>query len=549
MELYWYQKKAKADVLQAWAHGAQNVCLQSGTGSGKTVICSDIISERTDPVMAVAHRMEIVGQLSLTLARYGIRHNIFSPPGVIRGIIASHMYELGKSYYDSQSQNTVAGINTLIRMDSPLFKRVKLLMQDEGHHVLVDNTWGKAAAKFPNALGLYPTATPYRADGKGLGRHADGIFDVLVKGIPESQLINEGYLCRYRIVSPPSNLDLSKVPISNSGDYSPPKLRDAVHESQIHGDIVDTYLKFARGKLGITFTVDIKAAIEVAEQYRAAGVPAEVITGKTPDLLRTQIMRRFQNREIHQIVNVMVLGEGVHVKGVEVVTLADPTYSLAKFRQQVGRVLAISPGKESAIIIDHVNNWLRHGLPDAPRDWSLDRRERRSREAPTDAVPLRRCLNEKCLTIYERLFDVCPQCGLKYSRPAGTGGRSQPEQVDGDLIELDPDVLARLRGEIKRIDAPPRLPHNVDNYIQRSILKKFDRRQKAQQILRSKIALFAGYYRDQSYTDSQIYKRFYFSYGIDIATAQTLGTTEAMELTDKINNFLTTKGVIENAGT
>ena len=159
-------------------------------------------------------------------------------------------------------------------------------------------------------------------------------------------------------------------------------------------------------------------------------------------------MNRFRNREILQLVNVDLLGEGVDVPAIEVVSMARPTQSYGLYSQQFGRALRPMEGKTHAIIIDDVNNVLRHGLPDAPRTWSLDRREKRSRGAIDDAIPLRTCLNGACLAVYPRTNRTCPNCGF-FSPPTI---RSAPEFVDGDLLELDPEALARLRGEIDRIE-------------------------------------------------------------------------------------------------
>ena len=81
-------------------------------------------------------------------------------------------------------------------------------------------------------------------------------------------------------------------------------------EKQIVGDIVQHYLRIASGKLGVTFVPDIKTAEDVAKQYNDGGVPAEVVSSKTPDVDRIHVLRRFKNRELLQLVNVDLFGEG-----------------------------------------------------------------------------------------------------------------------------------------------------------------------------------------------------------------------------------------------
>lgn len=532
MELREYQYKLVTDINSQWAKGAQNVVAQLSTGGGKTIIFSHIIAEHKAPAIAIAHRVELVSQISMTLAKYGIRHNIIAQKPAIREIVTMQMREYGKRFYDPNAQVVVAGVDTLIRLErAEWMNKITLVIQDEAHHPLRDNKWGQAAAMFPNARGLYPTATPCRTDGKGLGRHADGIGDALVLGPPMRELIKAGYLTDYRIFAPPNDLDLSSVTIAANGEYNNPQLRKVVHDSCITGDVVKHYLRIAEGKLGVTFAVDIESATDIAKQYNKAGVRAELITSKTPALLRSDIMRRFRNREILQIVNVDILGEGVDVPGIEVVSMARPTQSYGLYSQQFGRALRPMPGKEHAIIIDHVSNVKNHGLPDAPTLWTLDRRERKSRRA--NGVPeVKSCLD--CFAVYFAYLKSCPYCGFV----APSKGRGSPEQVDGDLYELDADVLAAMRGEIARIDGPARAPSGLGRPAEIAIHKRHVARQEAQRELRGTIAQWAGYYHPK-HPDSEIYKIFYFKFGIDMMSAQALNADEANKLKLAIDRAVT----------
>jgi len=538
MQLRPYQIAVVHDIRAAWATGARNVLVQLATGGGKTAIFAYLMSQSVDPCIAIAHRVELVSQISITLGRYGIQHNLIAQRQAIRDVIAIHMAEFGRSFYDPHSRVVVAGVDTLIRMapDTAWFKRIKLVVQDEGHHPLLDNKWGRAAALFPNANGLYPTATPIRADGRGLGRHADGIMDAMVIGVGMRELIRMGYLTDYRIFAPSSDLDLSAVTTAPGGDFSPKPLRAAIHKSHITGDVVAHYQRIAPGQPGVTFAVDIEAATDIAAAFRAAGVPAEVISSKTPDLLRSAIMRRFRNGELLQLVNVDLLGEGVDVPAISVVSMARPTASYGLYSQQFGRSLRPMPGKTHAKIIDHVGNVIRHGLPDAPRAWSLDRRDRRAKPAD-DVIPLRVCLNPACMGVYPRTIRVCPNCGF-YTPPQQ---RSTPAQVDGDLTELDPSVLAALRGEIDRIDGGVRIPQGLDAIAQRAVALRHTARQQSQHDLRMAIAQWAGWPRALGVDDSGIYRQFYHAFGIDIGTAQTLGANAANDLCDRVKRAIDAK--------
>ena len=309
--------------------------------------------------------------------------------------------ELRQNFYDPLGRIGVAGVDTLIRRDTadPWFVQCTLWQMDEAHHVLADNKWGKATELFPNARGIGWTATPGRADGKGLGRWADGLMDALVMGPPMRDLIDAGYLTPYRVFCPRTeDLDLSDVPVTASGDYSPEKLRKAVHQSRIVGDVVKHYQRIAPGKKGVCFAVDIEDAIKITQAFRAANVRAELVTGETPDTARATILRRMRNGDLDMLVNVDLFGEGFDLPAIEVVIFARPTMSYVLYAQQFGRVLRTLAGKTHGIVIDHVGNVIKHGLPDAERPWTLDRRGRRSKGTSDGVVPGRAC--PECTSYY-----------------------------------------------------------------------------------------------------------------------------------------------------
>ena len=542
-QLRHYQQDVVDKAYEAWQR-VNDILIQMATGAGKTVTFCHIISNHNGYAVAIAHRSELVSQMSLTLAKFGIRHRVIASKDTCRTISALHMVEIGKDYTNPNARIIVASVDTLVNLpeNDQLWKQTTLWVCDEHHHCIRENKWGKTVARFTNAKGLGVSATPLRSDRKGLGRHADGVIDEMIVGVPMRWLIDNGFLTQYRIFAPPCDVNVSNVAISDTtGDFNLVQLRKEIHKSRtLVGDIVSHYKRLAMGKLGITFTVDVEEAVRVAKEYRDNGVPAEVITGKTPALLRSSIMKRFKAREILQLVNVDILGEGVDVPAVEVVSMARHTASFGLFTQQFGRALRPMEGKSHAIIIDHVSNVIRHGLPDAHREWSLDRGEKRSRGKPNDVIPVRACLNVTCLAVYERIHKACPFCG-HVPVPAD---RSSPEAVDGDLTELSPELLKHLRGEISRIDGNAVIPRGVAAYVAQSIRNKHVERQDAQKLLRERIALWAGYQAHLGFDDNVTMRRFYFTFGTDVATAQTLGVREAEELTLRISNKLLVDRVV-----
>src|SRR5690606_10252397 len=100
----------------------------------------------------VAHRQELVAQISLALNDVGIRHRLIAPEPVIKLIIRRHLAEHGVTFYDANASVGVGGANTVERLDrgkrklqfGPWCQTVTFWLVDEAHHTLIENLWGRA---------------------------------------------------------------------------------------------------------------------------------------------------------------------------------------------------------------------------------------------------------------------------------------------------------------------------------------------------------------------------------------------------------------------
>ena len=540
-----YQQNAIDNVYANWAVGKRFVVLVMPTGSGKaSVLCeiARIEAARGQRVLITAHRSELISQLSNTLARNELRHNIIAAHPTIKYSIRLHMEDHGRTYYDPSAKITVASVQSVKQShidELKAYKNKLTIIGDEFHHYTRDSkTWGGVFTPLDEvgAQGLGLTATPCRADGKGLSRETDGYGDALVIGPGMRDLIEMGFLVDYKIYCPPSDLHLDKVKVSaTTGDYAEKELKEEIGKSHIVGDIVQHWLKFTPGKRGVTFTVGVDMAEEVADAYRAKGVPAVAVSGRMKDSERIQALRDIASGKVLQIVNDSVLTEGTDVSSLEVVSFARPTQSYALFCQMFGRGTRTSPttGKTHLTVIDAVSNVMRHGLPDAPREWSLDRRERRTGKSEPSTV--RVCT--ACAAVYERFRDACPDCGEPVPKPAQ---RSGPEFVDGDLYELDPDVLAQMRNEVVGARETPEAMRDrlTGRYMPQagviSEVRKQIKRLDALVKLDHTLAQWAGYRRAEGLSDSEIFRKFFLTYGVSWIEAQALKAADADKLRERI---------------
>lgn len=589
-----------AGIYAAWDQGFSNVLAVAPTGAGKTVLFSGILHDHPGAACAIAHRQELVGQIAAALNRAAVPFRLICQDSTRRNILAAILREQGICYHDPNGSVAVASVNTLVNIDkgrkaaqyAQWRAQVTLWVQDEAHHVLAENQWGRATLIFtnPNCKGLGVTASPKRADGAGLGRHADGLFDYMVLGPTMRQLIDDGYLTPYRIYTVPCRADYDSLSVGAAGDYTVAKLVAAEEGTDLVGDIVSEYLRIAKGKRGVTFVSSVAKAEETAAAFNAAGVPALALSGETPDDERAAGTRKLATGEVLQLVNCDLFGEGFDLPAIEVVSMGTATASLSRYMQWFGRALRLmldkaaqagydeldSAGrrariaasvKPTALIIDHGGNVIRHdGPPDVPRVWTLDRYSRRS--APGETVPYRVCANPgyllaesagptweafrdagwsntqmleaghlvdsgiPCASAYERVHKTCPYCGF-FPEPAS---RRDPQHVEGELQLLDADILAELLAQI-----PPGmdefkaaqgmgLPHMVAQRHRNDHAARLAELAELEQAM----AYWGGYWREKGDTDGMLQRRFFHTYGLDVLTAKTLKRADAEALRGRI---------------
>ena len=412
MNLRPYQQQAVNDIREAFKTH-RRVLYQLPTGAGKTVIFTYITREaarKSKSVLILVHRQELMNQTCSKLAQAGVPFE---------------RIESGKKNTDYWPVD-VAMVQTASRRE---LRKYDLIICDEAHHA-VSGSWHTIINNQPQAFVLGVTATPCRLDGRGLFE----AFDKLLEGVKLTTLINDGYLCAPKIYAS-KLIDLTGVK-TMAGDYSKSELETAVNKSQITGDAVTEYRNYADGLPTIVFCVSVKHAEQVAESLRDAGYRAESVDGSLPDPERKRRINGLSDGSVQVLTSCDIVSEGTDIPAVACAIMLRPTKSESLYLQQVGRALRIMEGKQHAIILDHAGNVFRHGMPTAARQWTLEGRTKKQREAAAELV--RQC--KMCYAVHQAA--VCPECGS----PAPAKPRKL-KQVAGQLVAVE-DV-ERVKREAK----------------------------------------------------------------------------------------------------
>jgi DNA repair protein RadD len=410
MQLRDYQDAMLQKASQYMRQGKRRILLRLATGGGKTVMAAAMLGSAGAKGMTsdfIVHRRELIEQTSDTFRAVGIPH----------GFIASGMPSNGLAPVQ------LAGIQTLVnRLDhAPV---PKLIVWDECHHMTA-GLWDRVFNEYPDAFHIGLTATPERLDGRGLSDH----FDVMVDGPSTGELIRRGFLSPFDYYAPgiPDLVGMRTL----GGDYNRSDTAALMGKPKVVGDVIEHYLRFAKGEAGIVFAASRDNSRALAEAFTAEGIRAGHVDGSMAMRERKRIVDAFKARDIDIMTNVDLFGEGFDVPAMVYCGLVRPTKSLALHLQQCGRALRINEGKGRAIICDHAGNALSGlGLPDDERVWTLEGRKKgTARKVSDDATSIQQC--PECYRVTASVVKVCP-CGHEFVIRS-----RDPVFEDGQLFKLE----------------------------------------------------------------------------------------------------------------
>lgn len=301
-----------------------------------------------------------------------------------------------------------------------------LIIIDESHHVLA-NSYKKIINHFSNAKVVGFTATPVRINGGGLG----DINDMLIEKVNVKWLIENQFLAPYKYFAP-EIVQTETLDIKRTGEFDMTGLDDQFNKRMIWGDVIKHYQKLADGEQAILYASSIYQSEKMAASFNAVGISSAHIDGKTPKSIRDDIIQRFREGEIKVLCNLDLIGEGFDVPDCSTVIMLRPTQSLSLYIQQSMRGMRYRTGK-TAIIIDHVGNVNRFGLPDMERKWSLEAKKgsnSNKAEAPVKICP-------DCFMTVLSTNIKCSHCGHEFKVEV------KPMQVDeaAELQEITEAVF------------------------------------------------------------------------------------------------------------
>ncbi|MDX5979580.1 DEAD/DEAH box helicase [Vreelandella alkaliphila] len=432
-----YQQSTVNGVRAAFRQKFKAPLLVLPAGGGKTFTSCYMIDQavaKKRNVLILVHRSELADQFSAALTTYGVKH----------GLIAAGVRP------DFAHRVQVASVQTYAKRMHTMIWQPHLIISDEAHHVTEGSQWGRVIEHHPGSLKMGLTATPIRLDGKGLGIGHGGYFDAIVEGPSPADLMEWGNLCDYRMFAPTGGKKVDMTGVGKvGGDYNKKEASERINKPTITGNAIEHYREHAHQRPAVVFCMNRRHAEDVCARFCDAGYKFAVLDGtlrgKGKDAdgrdLVAQRVAALSSGDLHGLVTVDLVSEGFDLPAIEVAISLRATQSEALWIQQIARALRPAKGKEYAVILDHVGNSERHGLPDDEREWSLEGKKKGKKGGGATVSPIKQC--EACGHVHRPGPPQCPECLEPYETK-----QREVEETEGKLQEVE-----RKRSEKRQKEA------------------------------------------------------------------------------------------------
>jgi ribonuclease E len=306
------------------------------TASGKTIAAAGFVeAARGLGVLILAHRRLLVSQYQRDLTKEGY----------------------GDRFTDAVLKGTRARIDNPITIQTyAWFARhgreldrttYHLVLCDEAHTALGEKT-SAAIRAFHEPLYIGMTATEQL-----IAKQVSDVFPASVDDLPLADAARRGLIAPLRCLRVPPAAAINSVPIVG-GDFEERALAAALDHQALNQAAASLYRDRFSSTPGIVYAAGVEHAYNLAQEFRAAGLKAEAVSGRTPPLRLAETLAAYERGEINVLINAQLLAEGWNSPRATVCMHLAPTASRRVYQQRIGRIMRIHPRKEAGIVVDFV---------------------------------------------------------------------------------------------------------------------------------------------------------------------------------------------------
>ncbi len=305
------------------------------TASGKTIAAAGFVeAARTEGVLILTHRRLLVDQFRRELRDHGYADRLTE--AVLTGQTAKRI----------PNPITIQTYAWFARHVGELDRSAyQLVICDEAHTALGEKT-SAAIRSLDGPIYVGMTATE-----ELIAKQVSDVFPASVDDLPLADAARRGLIAPLRCLRVPPVAAINQVPIVG-GDFEERALAQALDHEALNMAAATLYRERFDDTPGIVYAAGVEHAYNLATAFRAAGIKAEAVSGRTPPVKLAEILAAYERAEIDVLINAMLLAEGWNSPRATVVMHLAPTASKRVYQQRIGRIMRMHPRKEAGIVVD-----------------------------------------------------------------------------------------------------------------------------------------------------------------------------------------------------
>lgn len=312
------------------------------TASGKTIAAAGFVeAARTLGVLILTHRRLLVTQFNRELKDEGYGDRL--TPEIT-----------GKGAPPVRDPITIQTYAWFARHVGDLDREAyQLVICDEAHTALGEKT-SASIRSFPEPVYIGMTATEQL-----IAKQVSDVFPASVDDLPLVDAARRGLIAPLRCLRVPPAAAINSVPIVG-GDFDQEALAKVLDHVALNQAAASLYRDRFDSTPGVVYAAGVEHAYNLAQEFRAAGLKAEAVSGRTPPVRLAEILAAYERGEIDVLVNAMLLAEGWNSPRATAVMHLAPTASRRVYQQRIGRIMRMHPRKEAGIVVDFVQKGATH---------------------------------------------------------------------------------------------------------------------------------------------------------------------------------------------
>ena len=312
------------------------------TASGKTIAAAGFVeAARTMGVLILTHRRLLVSQFNRELTEEGYGDRL--APAVTRG------------------EKAVRGDLITVQTYAWFARHVNDLERGVYHLVICDEAHTALGEKTSTAIRTLtePVYIGMTATEQLIAKQVSDVFPASVDDLPLQDAARRGLIAPLRNLRVPPAAAINSVPIVG-GDFEEGALAEVLDHQALNQAAASLYRDRFDSTPGIVYAAGVDHAYNLAREFRAAGLKAEAVSGRTPPVKLAEILAAYERADIDILINAMLLAEGWNSPRATVVMHLAPTASRRVYQQRIGRIMRLHPRKEAGIVVDFVPKGATH---------------------------------------------------------------------------------------------------------------------------------------------------------------------------------------------